>query len=61
MVGLLPICAATVVEQWQRERLPSLTAHVYERLRRMPELATSIHATGPGIWLCGARDFCSGQ
>ena len=48
MVGLLPICAATVVEQWQRERLPSLTAHVYERLKRMPDLATSIHATGPG-------------
>jgi len=48
MVGLLPLCAATVVEKWQRERVPDLTARTYERLRRMPELAQSIHATGPG-------------
>jgi Glycosyl hydrolase family 63 C-terminal domain len=48
MVGLLPICATTVVEQWQRERVPELTARTYERFRRMPELAASIHATGPG-------------
>jgi hypothetical protein len=48
MVGLLPLCAATVVEKWQRERLPSLTARMYERFRRMPDLAASIHATGPG-------------
>ena len=26
MVGLLPLCAATIVEQWQRERVPKLTA-----------------------------------
>jgi hypothetical protein len=48
MVGLLPICATTVVERWQRERVPELTARTYERFRRMPELAASIHATGPG-------------
>jgi hypothetical protein len=48
MVGLLPICATTVVEQWQRERVPELAARTYERFRRMPELAASIHATGPG-------------
>ena len=48
MVGLLPLCAATVVERWQRERVPSLTARSYERMRRMPELGASIHATGPG-------------
>jgi len=48
MVGLLPICATTVVEQWQRERVPELTARTYERFRRVPELAASIHATGPG-------------
>jgi hypothetical protein len=47
MVGLLPLCAATVVEQWQRERIPKLTAQMFERIRRMPELGTSIHATGP--------------
>ena len=48
MVGLLPLCATTVVEQWQRERVPLLTARVYERFRRMPELRELIHATGPG-------------
>jgi len=48
MVGLLPLCAATAVEKWQRERVPRLTAQMYERIRRMPELLQSIHATGPG-------------
>jgi hypothetical protein len=48
MVGLLPLCATTVVERWQRERVPTLTARVYERFRRMPELRESMHATGPG-------------
>ncbi len=48
MVGLLPLCATTVVEKWQRERVPTLTARTYERFRRMPELLASIHATGPG-------------
>jgi hypothetical protein len=48
MVGLLPLCATTVVEKWQRERVPTLTARTYERWRRMPDLLHSIHATGPG-------------
>jgi hypothetical protein len=48
MVGLLPLCATTVVEKWQRERVPTLTASVYDRYRRMPELHESIHPTGPG-------------
>jgi hypothetical protein len=48
MVGLLPLCAVTVVEKWQRERVSKLTDHLFARLRRMPELAASIHATGPG-------------
>jgi hypothetical protein len=48
MVGLLPLCATTVVHKWQRERVPKLTAAVAERLRRMPELRESIHETGPG-------------
>src|SRR5262245_64361883 len=34
MVGLLPICATTVYEPWQRERVPRLAAHFIERLRR---------------------------
>ena len=48
MVGLLPLCATTVVEKWQRERVPTLLAGFLDRLRRMPELLESIHETGPG-------------
>ncbi|HUN42447.1 MAG TPA: glucosidase [Acetobacteraceae bacterium] len=55
MVGLLPLCATTVVEKWQREQVPHLTALVYERLRRMPQLRESIHATGPGHFGVGER------
>jgi len=48
MVGLLPLCATTVIEPWQRERVPRVTTALRERLRRMPELRESIHPTGPG-------------
>jgi hypothetical protein len=47
IVGLLPLCAVTVVEPWQRDRVPNLLRTFRERLRRMPELRDSIHATGP--------------
>jgi hypothetical protein len=48
MVGLLPLCATTVIEEWQRERVPRALAQILERLRRIPELSTTIHPTGPG-------------
>src|SRR4029453_10377611 len=48
MVGLLPLCATTVIEPWQREQYPRLVARFTERIRRMPELLQSIHPTGPG-------------
>ncbi|HEX6892636.1 MAG TPA: glucosidase [Chryseolinea sp.] len=48
MVGLLPLCAATVIEEWQRERLPTTMAHIQDRLRRMPDLKTTMHPTGSG-------------
>ncbi len=48
MVGLLPLCATTVIEEWQRKRVPQVAAHFMERVRRMPELLQYIHATGPG-------------
>ena len=48
MVGLLPLCATTVIEKWQRERVPRVMAAVLARLRQMPELLESIHPTGPG-------------
>ena len=47
MVGLLPLCATTVIEQWQRERVPRATALAQERVRQMPELLEAIHPTGP--------------
>jgi hypothetical protein len=48
MVGLLPLCATTVVEKWQREHVPRALAHMQARLFRMPELAETIHPTGAG-------------
>ncbi len=47
LVGLLPLCATTVVEPWQRERVPRLMAHFEERVRRTPELMRFVHPTGP--------------
>jgi hypothetical protein len=47
MVGLLPLCATTVIEPWQRERVPRAAKVLAERMRRMPELLESIHPTGP--------------
>jgi hypothetical protein len=48
MVGLLPLCATTVVEQWQRDRIPRGFAQISKRLLRLPELFASMHPTGPG-------------
>jgi len=48
MVGLLPLCATTVIEKWQRERIPRAMAQMQLRLSRMSELQRSIHPTGPG-------------
>ena len=48
MVGLLPLCATTVIEKWQRERVPRAMAATMERLRRIPELKESMHPMGPG-------------
>lgn len=47
MVGLLPFCAATVIEPWQREHVPRALAGLAERLRRIPELASTMHPVGP--------------
>jgi len=46
MVGLLPLCAVTVVEDWQRERIPRALVHLDERMRRMPELISMIQPIG---------------
>lgn len=46
MVGLLPLCAATVIEPWQRENIPRAIEGLMDRLRRIPELGSSIHPVG---------------
>jgi len=46
LVGLLPLCATTVIEKSQRDRIPNAMANISERMRRMPELMTTIHPTG---------------
>jgi len=46
LVGLLPLCATTVIEKSQRDRIPMAMDHIRERMRRMPELAKTIHPTG---------------
>jgi len=48
MVGLLPLCATTVTEAWQRERIPRAMAALLKRLERMPGLRQTLHPTGPG-------------
>ena len=46
MVGLLPLCAATVIEPWQRERVPKLMEHLRRRIIAMPSLMEFVHQTG---------------
>jgi hypothetical protein len=55
MVGLLPLCATTVIEPWQRERIPNLVAQLKDRVAAMPWLRDCIHRTGEGQRGCGDR------
>ena len=59
LVGLLPICATTVIEPWQREAVPIVTTTMRERLSRMPQLINSIHPTGPGHLGVGGRGIAA--
>ncbi len=59
MVGLLPLCATTVIEAAQRQRIPRVTQVLQERLERMPELRDSIHATGIGHFGYGERGIAA--
>ncbi|MGC1296171.1 MAG: glucosidase [Alloacidobacterium sp.] len=59
MVGLLPLCATTVIEPWQRERIPRVANVLQERLQRMPDLRDSIHATGKGHLGYGERGMAA--
>jgi hypothetical protein len=48
MVGLLPLCATTVIEEWQRQQVPGTMASLRALVKRSPELMQNIHATGEG-------------
>jgi hypothetical protein len=48
LVGLLPLCATSIVEKQQRDSVPSAMKTIMENQRRMPELMETIHPTGPG-------------
>jgi hypothetical protein len=58
MVGLLPLCATTVIEQWQRDRMPRVMNVLQERAQRMPELRDSVHA-GLGDWGLADRSIAA--
>ncbi len=55
MVGLLPLCATTVIEPWQRARVPNLVAHLQERARRDPDVQRNMHPWGQEHWGYGKR------
>ncbi len=57
MVGLLPICATTVFEPSDLERMPRVVAHFHERLRQFPELLSYIHAPGNGRLAAGEEEL----
>src|SRR6185437_6727105 len=59
MVGLLPLCATTIIEPWQRERIPRVEAVLRERVQHMPDLRDSIHPTGAGHRGVGDRGIAA--
>ena len=50
MVGLLPLCATTVIEAWQRERTPLATAAIMARSTRCPSSRIASTPPARGIW-----------
>jgi hypothetical protein len=55
MVGLLPLCATSVIEPWQRELVPQAAEDIQARVSQMPELLKAIHPTGKGYFGVGER------
>ena len=47
VVGLLPLCAIAIIEKAHRDKLQPLVRHLAARLKSMPDVAASIHPTGP--------------
>lgn len=55
LVGLLPLCATSVIEPYQRAAVPNATKRIWDRLQQMPELLLGIHATGVDHFGVGER------
>jgi Mannosylglycerate hydrolase MGH1-like glycoside hydrolase domain len=47
LVGLLPLCATTVIEPSQRAGVPRVVKQIRMRLGHIPELLGGVHPTGP--------------
>jgi len=47
LVGLLPLCATTVIDPVQRERIPGVVESLHSRFRHIPELLRGVHPLGP--------------
>jgi hypothetical protein len=47
LVGLLPLCATTVIERAQRERVPRVVKSLQARLGHIPQLLGGVHPMGP--------------
>ncbi len=50
MVGLLPLCATTVIEPWQRERVPRVMKSCGNAWNACPSYATAFMPPGSVIW-----------
>ncbi len=55
MVGLLPLCATTVIEPYQREKIPNAMEKVQRRMEQVPEILNVIHKTGKDHLGVGGR------
>ncbi len=55
MVGLLPLAATTIIEPWQRERIPRTTRFLQDRVKQIPGVLKSLHPTGEGHLGMGER------
>jgi hypothetical protein len=47
IVGLLPLCATTVVEKYQRQQFSNLANQYLQRLKQFPTLRETMHPTWP--------------
>ncbi len=61
LVGLLPLCATTVIEPWQRERVPRVVKALQMRFGHIPELLGGIHPAGSGAHECRRPDHCGAR